>query len=485
MSTDKPAIDAAPAADDRELADLGVAAAATAIRQGDISAESYSAALLKRARRYSDLQSFITIDESAVLAAAAEADKARAAGSTAPLLGVPLGVKDSYATRGLRTTLGVKTLETFIPSQDADVVRAIKNAGGIVFGKNNLVEMSYGLTGDNDRYGQVKNPHGREHIPGGSSSGSAASVAARIVPASFGGDTIGSIRVPAALTGVVGFKPTIGRWPGYGVAPVSHTLDTTGLLARNVDDCILIDQIVAADEFASPSKHSGLKDVRFAYAPKQFLGLVDPEIESQFVTALHRLRDAGAEVLEIDLGEDFSKLADRVAWNLFFRETQQAVSEFLRQNDVPVTFDEIYDDLKPQLKEVWNQFVIPSGPGYLTESDLEETLSIDRPELQRRLGNVFGAGGFDALAFPTTAALAPLIEDQWSFTVAGERVDHLFLAKNTIPASGAGLPGISLPIGLARSGLPLGIELDGARGDDRKLLDVARRVENVLELTPA
>lgn len=167
MSTDKPAIDAAPAADDRELADLGVAAAATAIRQGDISAESYSAALLKRARRYSDLQSFITIDESAVLAAAAEADKARAAGSTAPLLGVPLGVKDSYATRGLRTTLGVKTLETFIPSQDADVVRAIKNAGGIVFGKNNLVEMSYGLTGDNDRYGQVKNPHGREHIPGG------------------------------------------------------------------------------------------------------------------------------------------------------------------------------------------------------------------------------------------------------------------------------------------------------------------------------
>lgn len=152
---------------DSELAELGVAAAAAAIRNGDITAESYSAALLRRARDYSDLNSFITIDESAVLAAARDADKARAAGSSAPLLGVPIGVKDSYATRGVRTTLGVETLDSFVPAEDADVVGAIKDAGGHVFGKINLVEMSFGLTGDNSRYGQVKNPYGPEHVPGG------------------------------------------------------------------------------------------------------------------------------------------------------------------------------------------------------------------------------------------------------------------------------------------------------------------------------
>lgn len=186
MKNEKTSVgDAVPTTDDNELAELGVAAAAGAIRNGDITAESYATTLLQRARKYADLNSFITIDESAVLTAAEAADKARAAGSTAPLLGVPLGVKDSYLTRGLRTTFGVEILEGFTPTEDADVVTAIKDAGAIVFGKNNLVEMSYGLTGDNSRYGQVKNPYDTRHMTGGSSSGSGAAVAARIVAGSI------------------------------------------------------------------------------------------------------------------------------------------------------------------------------------------------------------------------------------------------------------------------------------------------------------
>ena len=484
MNRDEVSIDAVPTAGDNELAELGVAAVAAAIREGDITAESYAVARLKHARRYSDLNSFITIDEPAVLAAAQHADKARAAGDSAPLLGVPLGVKDSYATRGLRTTLGVKNLDNFIPAQDADIVAAIKNAGGIVFGKNNLVEMSYGLTGDNGRHGRVKNPYDRDRVSGGSSSGSAVSVAARIVPASFGGDTVGSIRVPASLSGVVGFKPTTGRWPRGGVAPISHVLDTTGLLARNVEDCILIDRIVANDTVVPSSGRSDLKGVRFAYAPKHHLELIEPEIEAQFTSALERLRDAGAEVLEVDLGEDFSSLADRVTWNIFFRETRQAVSEFLHQNDFPVSFENIYDELNPQLREAWGAFVVPNGPGFLAQEAFEETLSVDRPALQSRLDKVFTASGFNALIFPTTATHAPLAESQWKFTVAGHEVDHLFLARNTVPASGAGLPGISLPLGMSGSGLPFGIELDGERGRDRELLDVARRVEGLLEAVP-
>src|SRR6201985_3256502 len=235
-----------------DLTSLGLAAAAAAVRNGDVTSEAYAAALLQRARALVELNAFITIDEASVLAAARDADQARAAGSAAPLLGVPLGVKDSYLTKSLPTSLGLGGLAHFVPREDADVVRAIKGAGALIFGKNNLVEMSYGLTGHNARYGQVKNPHARDRVSGGSSSGSAASVAAGLVPASLGGDTVGSIRVPASFCGVVGFKPTTGRWPRSGVAPISHTLDTTGVFARSVEDCALIDQVVTGEQVAEP-----------------------------------------------------------------------------------------------------------------------------------------------------------------------------------------------------------------------------------------
>jgi mandelamide amidase len=485
MKKEKTAGGATPVREGDGLTGLGVADAAAAIRDGDITSQSYTAALLQRAHEVSDLHSFITIDESAVLTAAEEADRARAAGADASLLGVPVGVKDSYATRGLRTTLGVGTLKGFVPAEDSDVVGSVKNAGGIVFGKINLVEMSFGLTGHNSRYGQVRNPYAYDRVSGGSSSGSAASVAARVVPAALGGDTVGSIRVPASLCGVVGFKPTTGRWPRRGVAPISHTLDTTGVLARSVEDCMLIDRAVAPGAATvSRSARSDLREVRFACAPRQHMELLDPETEAVFSDALLRLKEAGAEVVEIDLGEDFSSLADRLAWGLFFRETKASLTGFLRENNVPASFDEIYDELKPELHQVWEEFVLPSGKGYLPQEAYERALSVERPELQRRLGSVF-ARGFDALVFPTTPCPAPLIEQQSRFTVAGEEVSDLFLAKNTVSASGAGLPGISIPVGLTGHGLPVGLEMDGARGRDRELLEVARRVESVLGTLPA
>ncbi|THK34051.1 amidase [Ensifer sp. MPMI2T] len=458
------------------LAGLGVVAAAAAIRKGDISSESYTAALLQRARTHSDLNAFITIDEEAALNAARNADKARAAGSTSPLLGVPLAVKDSYLTQGLRTTLGVQNLDSFVPSEDSDVVSAVKKAGGIVFGKNNLVEMSYGLTGNNSPYGQVRNPHSRNHISGGSSSGAGASVAARIVPAALGGDTVGSIRVPASLCGVVGFKPTTGRWPRNGVAPISHTLDTTGVLARSVDDCMLVDQIVTKAETVASSDHSDLKGVRLAYAPRQYLDLIEPDIEAHFKDTIQRLRQAGAEVVEVDLGEDFSSIAERSTWSIFFHETMEAISEFLQHNDVPTTFDEIYNGLKSGLKDAWGHVVLPSGPGFSPEA-YQTSVSVDRPEIQRRFGEALARSGARALFFPTTPSTAPRIEHQSKFLIAGHEVSDLVLAQHTITASIAGLPAISIPTGVSSNGLPFGLELDGEQDRDRSLLQLARRVE--------
>ncbi|MGY3408137.1 Asp-tRNA(Asn)/Glu-tRNA(Gln) amidotransferase A subunit family amidase [Bradyrhizobium sp. GM5.1] len=463
------------------LTSLGLAAAAAAVGNGDITSEVYTTALLQRARALAELNAFITIDEVAVLEAARDADKARAAGSAAPLLGVPLGVKDSYLTKGLPTSLGVEGLSHFVPREDADAVRAIKGAGALVFGKNNLVEMSYGLTGHNARYGQVKNPHARDRVSGGSSSGSAASVAAGLVPASLGGDTVGSIRVPASFCGVVGFKPTTGRWPRYGVAPISHTLDTTGVFARSVEDCILVDQVVTGEEAAEFSDGGyGLKGARLAFAPRQFLDLVESEVETRFRAVVRRLQEAGAEVVEVDLGEDFNALVQTATWGIFAHETMGAVSEFLRRHDIPTTFEAICEGLKPQLRQAWGHIVLPGGAGATSAEAYRTALDVSRPEIQRRLNTAFVSHGALVILQPTTPCTAPLIEERATVHIAGQEVSYLALANHTVSASSVGLPGISLPVGLSRAGLPIGLELDAPLGRDRELLNLARGIEGIL-----
>ncbi|QOZ38385.1 amidase family protein [Bradyrhizobium sp. CCBAU 53421] len=471
---------ATPSQEVMDLPSLGLAAAAAAIRKGEITSEAYTSALLLRARTLAELNAFITIDEAAVLTAARDADKARAAGSTVPLLGVPLGVKDSYLTEGLPTSLGLDCLAHFVPHEDADAVRAIKDAGAFVFGKNNLVEMSYGLTGHNARYGQVKNPHARGRVSGGSSSGSAASVAAGLVPASLGGDTVGSIRVPASFCGVVGFKPTTGRWPRNGVAPISHTLDTTGAFARSVEDCVLLDHVVTGEQTAEFSDGHDLKGVRLAFAPRQFLELVDSEVEIRFLEVVRRLQDAGAEIVEVDLGNDFNVLVQTATWGIFAHETMGAISEFLRRHDIPTTFEAIYDGLKPQLRQAWGHIVLPGGAGATSVEAYQSALNVSRPEIQRRLDTAFVARGAQAILQPTTPCTAPLIEEQATVQIAGQVVSYLALANHTVSASSVGMPGINLPVGSSRAGLPIGLELDAPLGSDLTLLVLARRLEGIL-----
>lgn len=467
------------------LASLGLAAAADAIRAGEMTSEAYATALLRQARSHADLNAFISIDEDALLDAARAADKARAAGAEAPLLGVPVGVKDSYLTAGLATSIGLERLARYVPPQDADAVRAVKDAGALVFGKNNLVEMSYGLTGHNERFGQVKNPRAPERVTGGSSSGSAASVAAAIVPASLGGDTVGSIRVPASLCGVVGFKPTTGRWPRNGVAPISHTLDTTGVFARNVEDCALLDQVVTGQQAAESRKwNSNLAGARLAFAPRQFLELVDPEVEDRFREVVRQLKDAGAQVVEVDLGKDFNSLIQAATWGIFAHETQGAISEFLDAHAVPISFDEIYENLKPQLRQTWGHIVLPDGAGATSAQEYKAALDVSRPEIHRRLNQVFVDQGVIAIMQPTTPCTAPLIGHQEVLRIAGQEVNTLALANHTLLASSVGLPGISLPAGLSPAGLPIGLELDAPLESDRSLLNLSRGIERILGVLP-
>src|SRR5258706_2303085 len=462
---------------------LGVAATAAAIRRGGISAEAYAGALLSRARQNADLNAFITIDETAVLTAARAADKARAQGADAPLLGVPLAVKDSYMTRGLKTSFGTGLLKDYVPSVDAPVVASLKSAGAIVFGKNNLVEMSYGLTGINAHHGQPRNPYGMSRVTGGSSSGAGVSVAARLVPAALGGDTVGSIRVPASLCGVVGYKPTPGHWPGDGVAPISHTLDTTGVLARSVEDCALVDAIVTGARSEDRPGDAGLKGVRLAIAPKQFQDFLDPCVAKIFQETLGRLRQAGADIIEVDLGEEFAAVARKVTWSLFFHETMPDVTQFLQSNNIPATFEAIYDQLAPEIKESWSKSVLPTGEGYVPDAAIRSIRSTDRAKLQSLYAAAFTRA--DALVLPTTRCPAPEITKQTRFPVAGEDQAPPFLSRNTFPASGAGLPANTVPMGLTVEKLPVGFEIEAAPGGDRSLLSLAARIEMAIGSIPA
>jgi mandelamide amidase len=202
-------------------------------------------------------------------------------------------------------------------------------------------------------------------------------------------------------------------------------------------------------------------------------------VERVFYDTLLKLQHAGAQVIEVDLGHDFTALAERAAWTLFARETRPSIIEFLKREGIPASFEVILEDLGPETRGVWEHIALPHGPGYSPDDVYNAVLNKDRPELQRRFTQL-AFHRADFLVFPTTPCAAPDIANQRRFKVAGKAVTDLVLARHTIPASCAGLPGISLPMGLSRSGLPLGIEIDAAAGRDSGLLTFARRVESLL-----
>jgi mandelamide amidase len=465
---------------------LGVAAAADAIRSGEMTVVDYLTTLLERAERYAGLNAFVTIDPGQVLAAAAAADRAVADGDARPLLGVPLGIKDSFLTRDLPTSLGTAILRDYRPARDAAAVTALRQAGAVVFGKNNLAEMSFGLTGENPHHGQVRNPYDPARITGGSSSGAGAAVAAGLVPGALAGDTIGSVRVPAALCGVVGFKPTPLRWSAAGAAPIAATLDAVGLVARTVQDCLLMDTVLSprpGRNRLAPKDIGDLTGVRLAVAPAYFLDGVDPEVELLFLQTLRRLAGAGAEIVEVDLGAGFGTVADRATWPIFFHETRPAIEDFVRQYGVPADFGQIHAAMGDHIKGRWSRLVVADAPDGISADRYAAALNTARPELRRRLDErAFEVA--DALVFPTTGCAAPRIAEQWSFSVAGRTVTDTYLARNTHLANTAGLPAISLPMGLTAEGLPVGLELDGRAHDDARLLDIAGRVELIVGPLP-
>lgn len=284
------------------------------LQQGQTTSVAATEAALQRIiERDNDLQSYLTVSDELALQQAEEADERRAAGETSPLLGVPVAVKDIICTEGLETTAGSKILEGYIPPYDAFVVSRLKEAGAIILGKTNTDEFAMGSSTENSAYTTTRNPWNLEHVPGGSSGGSAAAVAAGMAFGALGTDTGGSVRQPASFCGVVGLRPTYGRVSRWGVIAYASSLDQVGTFGRTVADCAAMFQVIAGHDdrdstsvdVPAPDYEAALtgdvRGLRVGIPREYFVEGLDEEVEAAVRAAIDKLAELGAEVTEVSL----------------------------------------------------------------------------------------------------------------------------------------------------------------------------------------
>lgn len=459
------------------FAELSAAAAVRAMRDGELRAVSYATALLEACEANADLNAFITLDGEEVLRAARSADRRRNSGAPLGILhGLPIPVKDSIHTLDYPTTNGTRSMIGHRPTKDADIVRGIVEAGGIVMGKTNLTELSFGWTSNNGTFGPVRNPYQHDLVPGGSSGGSAAAVAARLAPLAIGADTLGSIRIPAAFCGVVGFRPSYGRYPNSGSFGLTDDrLDQLGPLARRVEDIALIDSVFSHGESQLPKR--SLAGVRIAAPPFYWSGL-ESTVGSVADDAIHRLEAAGAVVVRAEIPSTMQAAFDVAAAIMLF-EAMPSTQRYLDAFAVDVGFDELVEQMADGQRQFFTDVAL--HPGRPPQEAYDAMLVVQR-QLLDSVREYFAEHGIEMLVFPSVAAPPPPIGEEHEVVVNGERVSFFAaFGRNTALAPAAGLPALTLPAGLSSTGLPVGIELTGLPGSDRNVLALGATIEQLLE----
>lgn len=449
----------------------GITALADRLRRGEVTSARLVADALDRARAGADLNAFISYYEQDALRAAADADARIGAGrARGPLDGIPVAVKDNLYLRGRTTTMGSRIHGDFVPDHTATSVERLAAAGAIVIGKTNLHEYALGLTTDNPYFGTCRNPWNRNRIPGGSSGGSAVAVSTGMVPAALGSDTSGSIRIPAAMCGVVGLKPTYGLVSRHGCFPEAWTLDHVGPLAGCVHDAaILLDAISGWDarDRASlkraPTRLAARVDgdltgVTVGVERDFFFDEVDDRVAACVEDALQRLVDHGAVLREVRM----PSLRDAV-WALTIIDTSETTTvhqENLRTRS---------GDYGPEVRYLLRCGALPSAVDYLTAQQVREVI---RAEVLTELR------GVDALLAPSVPLLTPDI-GQETTEINGRPADVLDAAMRLVgPANLLGLPSLSVPYDLI-DGLPAGVQLIGAPLAEAAVLNVGRAVERL------
>ena len=465
---------------------LTLTQAAEQIRARTLTSEQLVRALLARIDRSTQLNAFITLDREGALAAARRADEQTAQGGTLPPLhGVPLVFKDNIDVMGLPTSGGTAALRTATARRSAPVVAALMDAGAIVLGKTNLHELAFGITSDNATFGSVRNPYDLTRFAGGSSGGTAAALAARLAPGGLGTDTGGSVRIPAALTGTVGLRPTVGRYSQAGIVPLSNTRDTAGPMARTVEDVALLDALITGENVTLQA--APLRGLRLGVPRAYFYDDLDPETSRVIEAALSRLEAAGAVLVPVEL-PGLAELNARIGFPVVLYEVLRTLPAYLKASGSGVTLDNVVAGIRSP--DVVGAFAVALGPDgqpgtaddAISQQVYQGAIQEARPALQALYRQTFANFKIEALIFPTTPAPAQPIQGSAEKVMVGGRAVPTFntFIRNTDPSSNAGLPGLSLPAGLTAQGLPVGLELDGPAGSDRRLLAIGAALFKVL-----
>jgi Asp-tRNA(Asn)/Glu-tRNA(Gln) amidotransferase A subunit family amidase len=454
-----------------------------------ITATEVAKAAFARAEQVRDLNALIHVNKDPALAAAAEIDEWSRPGPL-PLAGLPIVVKDNINTADMPTTGGTPALQNAKPHDNAPSLQRLFDAGVIVIGKTNLHELAFGITSTNlsPFAGPVKNPYDKTRIPGGSSGGTAAAIAAGIVSCGLGTDTGGSTRVPAALCGIVGLRPSVGNGgaerrynDANQVVPISHTRDTVGPMGRTVADVALLDSVITGTPMAKPEPLRGKR----LGIPAAFWSGLDRDLETVTKAARAKLADAGAVLVDVDMPGLFEQNA-KVSFPVALHEPIADIPAYLEASLIKdITLADIAAKIaSPDVKGAFGAITADAfGAAY------QDAITVQRPALQKMYEAYFRDNNLDAILFPTTVAPAPVIDAEkgsGEISINGDKPVPTFdtMIRNTDPGSNAGLPGLSLFAGMTPGGLPVGLEIDGPVGSDTKLLGIGMSIEAILGTAP-
>lgn len=472
--------------------ELTIAEQLQALAAKKFSSEELTLHYLARIEKYdAQLNSYITITPELAIESARAADNARATGNAAALAGIPIAQKDIFCTQGVKTSCASKMLDNFISPYNATVVEKFNNAGAVCLGKTNMDEFAMGSSNESSYYGPVKNPWNTECVPGGSSGGSAAAVAAGLCAAATGTDTGGSIRQPAALCGITGLKPTYGRVSRYGMIAFASSLDQGGPMARTAEDCALLMKVMAGfDERDSTSVNRTVPDYSATLnnsieglrigLPKEYFGAgLSPEIEKAVQAAIKELEKLGATVKEISLPH--TELAVPAYYVIAPAECSSNLSRFdgvrygYRCEDPKDLFD-LYSRSRDEGfgEEVKRRILVGT---YALSAGFVDAYYRKAQQVRRLIQQDFvnAFADVDVIAGPTTPSPAFRLGEKSNDPVTMYLEDIYTIAVNL-----AGLPAISLPTGFAAD-KPVGLQLIGNYFAEDKLLNVGHRFQQVTD----
>jgi len=448
------------------------------LASGKLTSESLVEQYLAAIELQQQYNAFITIDAESALAVARQRDKQRSDGELlGQLHGIPFAIKDNIHVAAMLNTAGTRALQSFVPDKDAGVVARLRRAGAIIIGKNNLHELAYGTTSNNYAYGAVGNAYNLEYFAGGSSGGTAVAVALNLVAAGLGTDTGGSVRIPPALNGVVGFRPSMGRYPADGLVSISTTRDTVGPITRTVAGAALVDAVLS--DTAAELSAAALDGLRLGVPRSYFYDNLDPDVASVMSAVLEKLTAAGVILVEADI-ENLAELNELVSFPVVLYETAQTLPQYLADNAPSISVEQLLESIaSPDVKAV----VGDALGGAIPEEVYQQALQVHRPALQDAYRQYFALHRVEAVIFPTTALPArPIANSLETIDWNGEQQPTFpSYIRNTDPASNAGIPALTIPAGLSSQGLPIGLEIDGPAGSDRRVLSIGLALETLLQ----